>query len=392
LEWAPESGKDRRMFCLEEVLDASENIRVWVETDLDVLGGGYYARPAYERQTPYDESRETLELLHISGLNALSRKNPMELYTAAVNRSPSNILDSVYGIMQVFGFRLGQSNPHSKPDSVYTLLELEDELGLALMEFSPVLSQNFKHVAWPRDRGKNWRISRQSTIPEHAFTGIMPWDPEIYTSVCELGTQQLGGGLWGRFRGKCCSFSSLKNAWANFDTRELKAPPTWMDGESDMCIVLDVAPDLFSFELATYDARRGPLQYSLASQLVDWECSQLSQPDDFKVLHLGFHELAPSIKRHFALILLRSYEDAAPIWRRLGICTWDVCAQPPDPGIISWSGSRIGDRRPAAEYGNYDPFALEEEDLDEYRESLTFYWKDLSIQSSAWQEMSGVFG
>ena len=376
LSEVPEAGEDRRIFDLQEVLDACRNVRVSVQANLEAK-----ALDNNEEPSAFTPDPKVLEFFESSGLNALSRNAPMELYAAAVNRKPSKTLDSIYGIMQVFEFRLGESNPRAERDAVFTLADLEDELGQALMQLSPVLSQSFRHVAWPRDRGRNWRVSRHSTVPGQAFTSEMPWKPFEYIGDCKLSVHQLGDVLWGQFAGKLCAFSTLFYAWTYSNDSDMGLGPTWMEGESDMCIVLDVAPDLFpDFENSDYAARRGPAQYTLARTL------KHEFGDKVQVLHLGCYEPAAEKRCHFGLLLL-SETGSEPHWRRLGICTWEVSAGGPDPAIRS---------RPKAEWcPGWRPVYLDplitlcgEEEYDELRT----HWQNLNLQSTVWKEGSGIFG
>ncbi len=375
LEWAPEAGEDRRIFSLQEILDACGNVRVSIETNT--------MAKLFDEEARYPLDPKILEFFDSSGLNALSRNNPMELYAAAANRKPSRTLDSIYGIMQVSEFRLGESNQHAEGGVQYTLADLEDELGLALMKLSPVLSQSFRHAAWPREHGKNWRVSRQSTVPGRAFTDYMPWMPHVYTSDCRLDVQRRDSLLCGHFEGKLCAFSTLFNAWTYSNDVDTDSVPMWVDGESDMCIVLDIAPDLFP-DLETpgdYNIRRGPMQYRFARML------KTEFRERVQVLHLGYYEPEVEQRRHFGLILLSHREETEPYWRRLGVCTWDISVQGPDPAIrsepkIEW---KPGWR---SVYLERRPVLYEEEDYDELRS----HWEDLAIQSGAWRQCSGSFG
>lgn len=378
LNETPEAVEDRRIFNLQEVLDACRNVRASVEANLEAK-----AMDSGQEPDKFTPNPSILEFLEASGLNALSRNAPMELYAAAVNRKPSRILDSIYGIMQIFEFRLGESNPHAESDAVFTLADLEDELGLALMQLSPILSQAFRHVVWPRDRGKNWRVSAHSTVPGQAFTNDMPWKPEDYASDCILDVQKRGQVLWGRFAGRLCTFPTLYRAWTYSNDSDMGYNPTWMEGESDMCIVLDIAPDMFpDFESFDYSTRRGPAQYLLAQRLVhDFR-------DTVQVLYLGCYEPTAEKHCHFGLILLQAIdEDTEPYWRRLGVCTWEVSARGPDPVIGT---------RPKAEWKSgwrpvyLDPLiALQGE--EEYEE-LRSHWENLDLRTTAWEKGSGIFG
>lgn len=373
LDKLPEKSDDQRIFCLYDVLDACDNVRVCIQQSLDS------GLEDIDKDSQFEPAQDILKLMSDSGLVALSHENPMELYAAAVNRNPSRILDSIYGIMQVFGFRLGRSNPHSKPDVVYTLGELEDELGAALMQLSPVLSQCFRHVTWPRERGKSWRVMRNSTVPGRAFTGDMPWSPDMYTSGCTLGTRRHDGLLVGHFEGKLCDFTYLKKAWDLYDTiEESYHVSDWRNGKSPMCIVLDAAPGLFPYlERSTSSSQgRGRFQYFQAIGLIsDFKA------DELKILHLGLYEPRVGQHCHFGVILLRQRGDTEPCWRRLGICTWDIIAHQPGPSDIPVIFDLDEPRCPVTR-----------EVWNEHVNETQLCWGYLSVQGSVWQTSNGIFG
>ncbi|KAI1748911.1 heterokaryon incompatibility protein-domain-containing protein [Xylaria castorea] len=377
VELRSELEGDQRIFCLNELLRATANVREYIEAKTYTT--------IFEDQPKVLPDPHTLDFFNVTGLNALSRDNPMELYAAAISRKPSRELDSVYGIMQVFRFRLGESNPHSKPGTVYGLVDLEDELGLALMNLSPVLSQSFRHTTWPRDLGRNWRVTKQSTVPGQGFTDNMPWTPQAYTSNCKLGVQRVNSVLLGHFQGSVCSFSVLEAAWNRFNDSDTYTTPRWMNGESDMCTILDIAPDLFPDleDLNGYNLQRGPGQYTTARTLR----SQF-KASDAQVLHLGYYEPEAHKRTHFGLVLLRTSATFGLYWRRLGVCTWDVGTQRPDP-IVAPDEEVISDKwRPI--YLQHHPLITEEE--EEEVEQIKLYWDDLSLHSTSWQLASGTFG
>lgn len=161
--------KETEHFTLETVLDVSTHLcslcRRFREADPPRMG-----LSSIETQL--------LELVQNSGFTALKRENPMELYSAALSRKPRNKLDSMYGIMQVFDFRLGASDLESKPGTSFTLSELEGQFGQALIKFSPILSQGFVHTAFPRGTGSSWHPLGQLVSTGDALEGYVPWTPE----------------------------------------------------------------------------------------------------------------------------------------------------------------------------------------------------------------------
>lgn len=364
-------------FSLSKVLATCDNLRLTIERNAKIQ----------HTRTRDSACVELLELMKSFGISALSWDNPMEIYAAAWHRKPSNELDSVYGIMQIFGFRLGQSNPQAHQGAKFTLPELEDELGLALMKLCPVFSQAFRQVTAGRDVGSNWRIGSFCTVPGPGFTGRMPWEPQLYETECILSCRRFRGTVWGHFDGIACSFSTMQKAWsyAAHKGQETVFVPEWMDGNSVMCIILDFAPELFPQWQAQsdYDLHRGPVQYQVAEVLA----TQFDEAD-VKILHLGSYEPAPEIKCHFGLILLFRKHDSASYWRRLGVCTWDsygfqrpVYRTYAQLRAQGWCDAENGE--PLKGNGNI---------LKRDPESLPELWEEIAVQSGAWKPLTGLFG
>ncbi len=372
--------EEEEVFSLDGLLNSCETLRLCIENNLLV--------DTAFTQLEQDVARQVLSLLDNTGFNALKCMNPMELYTAASNRKPSNILDSVYGIMQVFEFHLGQSNPRADPSSTFTLQDLEDELGLMLMDLSPVLSQCFRHVTSSRDLGKNWRVGQLSSVPPRVFQESMPWEPDIYQDQCPLVARAVGGTVWGWFEGKVCPFSTLQSAWAYEEGPWTDfvdvVEPKWGEDRGAVRLVLDVAPDLFPGwdNVEDYNIRRSSDHLRKARIL-----STMFATDDLKVLHLGLFEPSPDAESHFGLILLQQSDSAGVFWRRLGLCHWDTWSQKPMP--------RLRPHREIEEVvRTYTREGIHDVDLWEAMgtERLPIQWEDLAIKSDAWVIASGRFG
>lgn len=88
--------------------------------------------------------------------------NPNIPYSLARYRECKEEEDRIYGVMQVYGFRLGKSvQPHMN----FRLNELNVQFVKTLNETYPVISQMFVHTAVP-ERGRSWKITRDCDIPE----------------------------------------------------------------------------------------------------------------------------------------------------------------------------------------------------------------------------------
>jgi heterokaryon incompatibility protein (HET) len=97
------------------------------------------------------------------GFNYGLISNPNVCYGVARFREAKHPLDRVYGIMQVYNIRVGESvRSYAKPP---TLDGLMDEFAQELNRRSPLLGQSFLHIQKPA-QGKSWRISQFSRVPD----------------------------------------------------------------------------------------------------------------------------------------------------------------------------------------------------------------------------------
>lgn len=101
------------------------------------------------------------QIIRTSGLFFTMTNNPNVQYGMAHYRVTRHPLDRVYAIMQIYGFRLGES---LHPGVPVTLDDLELQLAHQLTFQSPMLSQWFVHTAQPTDR-RSWMISQHSHVP-----------------------------------------------------------------------------------------------------------------------------------------------------------------------------------------------------------------------------------
>ncbi|KAG9591604.1 hypothetical protein KCU77_g6620, partial [Aureobasidium melanogenum] len=106
-------------------------------------------------------TRQLQHIIRTSGLFFTMTNNPNVQYGMAHYRVTRHPLDRVYAIMQIYGFRLGES---LYPEVPVTLDDLEQQLAQQLTFRSPMLSQWFVHTAQPSDR-RSWMISQRSYVP-----------------------------------------------------------------------------------------------------------------------------------------------------------------------------------------------------------------------------------
>lgn len=107
-----------------------------------------------------------LDSIRQMGVVHLDRTGPLTPYVASQARTTTREEDRVYGIQQIFGFRLGASARSGAPLD-YSRAELEVELGKAFLAKYPI-SSNLFIATRPVEFGDGWRIPPSSRIIESA--------------------------------------------------------------------------------------------------------------------------------------------------------------------------------------------------------------------------------
>jgi hypothetical protein len=168
-----------------------------------------------------------------SGLQGIQMPPPMQVLACARHRTCLEVLDRVYGIMQIFGSecRLGKARlamTSQQSGQTFTLQELEDELGKYLLENIACISQLFRHEEAPL-AGRAWRICGRASVPwlvgadagiggfgsnpASQFHGMQPSSPNnnrnLYPPACVLSTRTDGSITWATFRGKLCPLAKI---------------------------------------------------------------------------------------------------------------------------------------------------------------------------------------
>lgn len=293
--------------------------------------------------------RDVEGMMNVRGFIALAGRNPIELYRVAQYRPTRHDQDRVYGIQQVFGFRLGATAPgrSSSKRNPYNRYVLENQLGSAILMKYPVASQ--LHVfSGPVEEGRGWRISPSSRVPRLDIKSSI-WDLE-YEPHCELSTKFQAFRHWGTFRGRVCDFNLLAKAWIEI-SRRWNSSPT----ESPQQIALDVTqlspvkliegnptiPNIESEPIwksiispKSGDVARGEQQHRLAWWIQgfvkkffgDGELVVLLLGNFVDDAHIGgAREIAH--RYNVGLIMIRRTLEGQYYWKRLGFCIWQLESQ-----------------------------------------------------------------
>ena len=257
-----------------------------------------------------------------SGLGLLHSDSPIVIYTGARFRNSSFELDRIYGIMQIFDLNLGTTAEGAESQKI-TLVELEDQLGAALIKKWPIRSQFHIHTK-AAAFGRSWRISESSQFPEisleyeteRSSADTDDWD----TAQCLLSTANVHGVTWGHFTGKVCRFEELASAWKHWSSDHPRRQ--WPYPQS---LITTTRPD-------------GPLQ-RLALDATSALSEAPSSLHTLNMLNLPSdhtqHEVCSTLVQMFGerlivlalgqgkgLILLRQQSEMMDYWHRIGICLW----------------------------------------------------------------------
>ncbi|KAF2252737.1 hypothetical protein BU26DRAFT_600993 [Trematosphaeria pertusa] len=245
---------------------------------------------------------EIIHLIEKSGCYALYANCPITLYGAARFRSASQPPDRIYGIMQVFGLRLGES---SAPGHSFSLAQLEFQLGQALNERSPILAQLFVHLT--AADGHTWRISENSTTPERGRGVVQP------KQLCEISADETGRMM---FYGKSCYWPDLVRYWEAIKNQRIRQGKAF-------------TPSIH-LDQGTSVARRMPklwlslnLDFGKEHDVIaQWIVTECKCP--VRAAHLGETKglfLGRAVTFQVAVILA-DLEGIAE-WSRLGFCMWE---------------------------------------------------------------------
>lgn len=255
------------------------------------------------------------------GLVALATLNAMATYEAARYRTTSRPEDRVYGIQQVFGFRLGNSSVQKSISSRTSGLgDLEIQLGVELMRRYPIISQF--HVFTARvPKHDRWRMNAASVIAGYEIdTGHSLWGAMESNEVMvefRLGPQDKGDRavMW---CGRTTTLASIIEALENASQEELFCELDRV--KNALTIIPDVAGEMVGspeyrdsgFSLTPKGERQ--------KRLGQWMVENFGA-GGVHVLMLGASS-DNTCSYMFGMLLLHKPGD--DMWTRIGICRWET--------------------------------------------------------------------
>ncbi|RDW81864.1 hypothetical protein BP6252_02976 [Coleophoma cylindrospora] len=282
----------------------------------------------------------TLDLINELGIVPIERHNPFTLLNSASHRKAFDNVDRVYGIMQVFGYRLGATRPEMtklEAPPKFTLQDLQSELSEKLLNDFPVQSQ-LKIFTSPPPKGEAWKLNPYSEIPQFARI------PSIYTFVNRgPGSSGMHGrnspkslSKWEvipvagtseksvKCTGKVCSFRMLQMTWARLNDERTKADPeshpiqeialdlNRVSGPSSP-LVIPLLPDFPIVGREVEVSRQNNLALLLAEHAL-W------------VLLLGTQKSPTRTfgRTQYGLIIMRAKRADTDYWKRIGVLRWEL--------------------------------------------------------------------
>lgn len=262
-------------------------------------------------------NRKIQQIIRTSGLFFSLTNNPNVQYGMAYYRVTRHPLDRVYAIMQIYGFRLGES---LHPGIPVTLEDLELQLAQQLTSRSPMLSQWFVHTAKPPEY-RSWMLSQRSHVPDELL---------LYPSYSDSMMLRMFGTI-----------QPTPNRTAIFSGF---ARPLWQlddmcHHELDRFHALYFALDAWSAtplesipEPRKLDSSNRHVPQGSFREMFDQEAGLRSQTE-LQAFLLGDSSSIDTPRdyhRTYAVILARTVETG--IWRRIGLLWWETlhCIVKPD--------------------------------------------------------------
>lgn len=292
-----------------------------------------------------------------SGIDFMLCPNPNIQYAAARFRKTSRPVDRIYAIMQVYGYRLGNSVTSIPRMRHFGLEDLELQFLTTLTSRSALLSQAFQHLKVP-EAGQSWCIINHIRVPERFHNVIV--HEQFLSSACTISVHKKSEAY---FEGTAFTLRELLAFWKSRSQEML----TWLHKASDAPSELKARNAYFRnggyMDRVFKRAKQGVMMDCSQAMSFEWppdttvlddraepiiECRvpELTRAADTlqaigeaivtrhsdmtpSVLYLGRTKHIESME--IALVIVREGSVRSglrmkkkDIWRRVGICFWHV--------------------------------------------------------------------
>jgi hypothetical protein len=262
-------------------------------------------------------TRTIQQMIRTSGLFFGMTNNPNVQYGMAYHRVTKHPLDRVYAIMQIYGFRLGES---LHPNISVTLDDLELQLAHQLTSRSPMLSQWFVHTVLP-PKHRSWMITQRSHVPERLIMYPNYSDSMILRIFSTIKSTPKGTATFSGFARALWQLDDM----CRHELERFRGLFLALDSRSAQ--PLDSIP-----EPRKVGSDNRFIPQSSFREIFDHEAGLSSETDvrAFLLGDSGTLESRSDFHRTYAVILARDQESG--MWRRIGLVWWETvhCVIKPD--------------------------------------------------------------
>lgn len=296
---------------------AATEIDNMVERALD--RADFVSRLSHEQEAKLQAVRSA-----VRSLGFLAYENATLLYTSASTRTCREPLDRIYAIMQIYGFRLGES---ADPSRQYSLSELELEFAVALNSLSPIWAQLFIRSQRPTD-GRSWCVDQSCQLPS-----TFRFDYVVPSSQCRIA---LDHDRRPYFHGRTCPLNDLARMWSAAAADDNLSREFWKEPGMVHVLALDrssfaemnIATHLVvpAKETSPNHVRVTELLLNLRSEMIEvFVLGKLLQPVDLQLVDEIEDESAgtDSDVAWVGLLARKTSTNGKILWERLGVVLWE---------------------------------------------------------------------
>ena len=301
--------------------------------------------------------RSLLSVIDQSGTSFGFCLNPNTQYSAARFRKTTRLEDRIYAIMQIYGYKLGDTASPNRKAQNFGIADLELQFLKKLTSESAILSQAFQHLQPPLP-GQSWSLINDTGVPEalHLF------NPHEHF-LASAATISVHNRTEAYFKGTGCSLTDLCTflkdrrqrllAWFN---RQITAPKDPRERHNyfkeehvfnilRQGMVLDYSQDYNAAEMSFVWPPNTSLWDEDFNPIIETRGPELTQEADkqqrlteavitkygdtkTRILYLGRSDQIHLME--FALVIVnqgvarrltRMRKDIR--WKRIGICYWE---------------------------------------------------------------------